>query len=113
MLRILSMQIPYNYKPTVSAERLFEDNGCFIFEIEAPILWWAEFSGERILYAPVSTLAKGTVFLKYQDIVEICEDYISKQYENSDFGTEREWRDFCETLLDIKGIRDLIFGEEI
>lgn len=108
MLRILNMQTPYKYKPTISAQRLFKDNGCFMFEVEAPILWWAEFSGERILYTPVSALVRGTIFLNYQDIVEICEDYTLGWYDNTGFDTARDWKDFCETLLDIKGIRDLV-----
>lgn len=127
MLRILNMQIPYKYKPNISAEKLFEDNACFVFEVEAPIFWWAEFSGERVNIRvsnftkkrleklPFSTPVRGQVFLTYQNIVELCEDYIDGAYtkERSKWIAEREWTDFCETLFDIKGIRDLIYGEEI
>ena len=115
MLRILNMQIPYKYNVGISAEQLFADNACFIFEVEAPLLWWADFSGERILYNISTnvrgTIVSGTIFLPYKDIIEICEDYVSGYYTKSDFGIKREWTDFCETLLDIKGVRDLVQEE--
>ena len=123
MLRILNMQIPYKYKPTISAKRLFEDNGCFIFDVEAPAFWWVDFGGERAninanfvdATSRLSTLVRGNIFLPYQDIVELCEDYISGAFkkENTKWIAEREWSDFCETLLDIRGVRDLLYGEEI
>ena len=127
MLRILNMKIPYEYKPKVSAKKLFEDNACFVFEVEAPIYWWAEFSGERVNLCtpcklkgpmqklPLDTLGQACIFLHYQDIVEICEDYIDGAYtkERSKWIAEREWTDFCETLFDIRGVRDLLYGEEI
>ena len=123
MLKILNMQIPYKFKPHISAEQLFEDNGCFIFKVEAPAFWWIDFGGERTniqanrvsTESTLSTLVRGNIFLHYHDIVEICEDYIAGAYrkENTKWIAEREWTDFCETLLDIKGIRDLIFEKEI
>lgn len=125
MLRVLNMQIPYKYKPHLSAQQLFEDNACFVFEVEAPIYWWAAFSGERVNLCtpcklkgpmkklPLETVGQACIFLHYQDIVEICEDYIDGAYTNiqSNWIAEREWSDFCETLLDIKGIRDLVQEE--
>lgn len=110
MLRILNMQMPGIYTPDTPASKLFDEDACVIFEVEAPILWWAEFSGDRIL-TTVSTQVNGKIFLQYQDIIEICEDYIAGCYKKSVFGVEREWADFCETLLDIKGVRDLIQEE--
>lgn len=122
MLRILNMQIPYKYKADVPAEKLFEDDICFIFEIEAPIYWWADFSGERTAFElpditqnfekrknkiPISTMVKASVFLTYQQIVELCEDYVTGVFITQ-WPTEREYADLCETLLDIRGIRDLV-----
>lgn len=131
MLKILGMQFPYKYKyADMSAELLFEENDCFIFDVEAPICWWTDFSGERTklrlayfapdeierqgMKFPIQTIVRGNVFLSYQQIVEICEDYVSGAYtdENSGWFAEREWSDFCETLLDIKGIRDLVQEEK-
>ena len=60
---------------------------------------------------PLSTIATATIELTYQEIVEVCEDYINGQYKYVkpySFPNEREWKDFCETLLDIKGIRELV-----
>lgn len=129
MLKILGMQSPYKYVDR-SAELLFEKNDCFIFSVQAPIYWWVDFSGERTKLNcpyiepgtvqrqgktfPVHTIVNGTVFLTYQQIVELCEDYVAGAYKNENSGwiAEREWNDFCETLLDIKGIRDLIQEEK-
>ena len=127
MLRVLNMTVPYKYKPDVPKEKLFDDNVCFIMEIEAPIFWWVEYSGERTAFdlkeinkyletkkrkVSISTSVKARIFINYQDIVEICEDYILGEY-TSQWKADREWADFCETLMDIKGIRDLLYGEEI
>lgn len=61
---------------------------------------------------PLSTIITGRVVLSYQKIVEICENYQCGEYSYQDlrnqWPTEREWKDFCETLLDIKGVRDLV-----
>lgn len=127
MLQILNTMYPYKYKYVeMSGEELFEENDCFIFDVEAPIHWWVDFSGERTklnipyvepatvkrqgMELPVSTKVRGNVFLTYQQIVEMCEDYISGAYtnENTNWFAEREWNDFCETLLDIRGVRDLV-----
>lgn len=64
---------------------------------------------------PMSTQVVGIVELTYQEIVEICENYVSGEYVYHlprSFPNEREWVDFCETLLDIKGVRDFINEEE-
>lgn len=60
---------------------------------------------------PLSTLVNAVLELNYQQVVEVCENYVAGEYvyhRHYSFPNEREWNDFCETLLDIKGVRDLI-----
>ena len=63
---------------------------------------------------PLSTYMKGIIELSYKEIVEICENYLMGEYHYNrgySFPNEREWSVFCETLLDIKGVRDLMEDE--
>lgn len=63
---------------------------------------------------PLSTVIIGHINLTYREIVEVCENYVAGEYKyihGYGFPNEREWKDFCETLLDIKGIRDLVKEE--
>ena len=60
---------------------------------------------------PMSTYITGIIELSYQEIIEKCENYRAGEYRYFapfSFPTEREWTDFCETLLDLKGVRDLV-----
>lgn len=60
---------------------------------------------------PMSTYIIGIIELSYQEIIEKCENYRAGEYiyyRPFSFPTEREWTDFCETLLDLKGVRDLV-----
>ena len=60
---------------------------------------------------PMSTYITGVIELSYQEIIEKCENYVSgeyRYYRGYSFPTEREWTDFCETLLDMKGVRDIV-----
>jgi len=60
---------------------------------------------------PLSTLATATIELTYREIIEVCENYVEGEWKyirGYGFPNEREWKDFCETLLDIKGVRDLV-----
>ena len=71
------------------------------------------FSDRQIMQIlPLSTIITGKVFLSYQKIVEICENYCCGEYAyqelRNQWPTEREWADFCETLLDIRGVRTLV-----
>lgn len=127
MLKVLSMQSYFRYKD-VPAEVLFEKNLSFTFLVEAPLYWWidfdcglkfgfnlSEFSELDKKHVPMSTNVRAYVCLSYQEIVEICENYIEGVYEYTDksyqWPNEREWKDFCETLLDVHGIRDLVQEE--
>lgn len=63
---------------------------------------------------PLATYITGVIELSYREIVEVCENYIAGEYiyhKQYSFPNEREWTDFCETLLDIKGVRDLMEDE--
>lgn len=123
MLQILSMHCPYVHTD-ILPNRLYVDNYTFTFEVRAPIFWWIDFDGIRFGFdlsefsefekqnASVSTNVVGWIYLEYRDIVDICSCYLNGayKYDKQDFqwSNEREWSDFCETLLDIKGVRDLI-----
>lgn len=63
---------------------------------------------------PLSTQVVGTINLSYQEIIEVCENYVAGEYNYQtgySFPNDREWSDFCETLLDIKGVRDIVKEE--
>lgn len=69
---------------------------------------------ELMQILPLSTYMKGTIELTYQEIIEVCENYVAGEYtyiKGYGFPDDREWADFCETLLDIKGVRDLVKEE--
>ena len=61
---------------------------------------------------PLSTLVVAKVYLSYQDICEVCENYLHGEYDFKEIYNQwpmsREWTDFCETLMDIRGVRELI-----
>lgn len=64
---------------------------------------------------PLSVMVTATIELKYQEIIEVCENYVNGEYtyiRGYGFPNEREWKDFCETLLDIKGVRDIVKEEK-
>lgn len=127
MLKVLRVISPYSLKKNLDSETLFKDNRSFIFVIEAPLYWWidvdgikygfdlSDFSDEARQNLSLSTNIGAMLSLTYQEIVEICEDYQAKMYRYEgkpyQWPNEREWKDFCETLLDIKGVRDLIKEE--
>lgn len=64
---------------------------------------------------PLSTYLEGVIELTYQEILEVCEDYNWGEYDYSGLYNQwpmsREWSDFCETLMDIKGVREIIEKE--
>lgn len=69
---------------------------------------------ELMQILPLGTIMTGTIELSYQEIIEVCENYVAGEYtyvKGYGFPDEREWKDFCETLLDIKGVRDLVKEE--
>ena len=60
---------------------------------------------------PLSVIVKATIQLNYRDIIEVCENYVAGEYKYTKgygFPNEEEWKCFCETLLDIQGVRDLV-----
>lgn len=127
MLKVLKVISPYSLKRNIDFETLFKDNHSFIFVIEAPLYWWidvdgikygfdlSDFSDDVRQNLSLSTNIGAMLSLTYQEIVEICKDYQAKMYryegKSYQWPNEREWNDFCETLLDIKGVRDLIKEE--
>lgn len=64
---------------------------------------------------PLSTYLEGAVELTYRQILSICENYRCGEYDYRELYNEwpmsREWTDFCETLLDIRGVREYIEKE--
>lgn len=63
---------------------------------------------------PLSTIVTAKIELPYQEVITVCENYVAGEYRYTSgfsFPNEREWKDFCETLSDIKGVRDIIKEE--
>ena len=129
MLKVVGMGSICCHFSTATAEELFETNAPFSFYVEAPLYWWldfdytkfgfelGDFSEKEKLTMPVNTVVQGRAVLTYQEIIEVCEDYVSGVYNYDSncayrWSAEREWKDFCETLLDIKGVRDLVQEEK-
>lgn len=69
---------------------------------------------QKMQVLPLGTIVTASLELTYQEIIALCEDYVSgsfEYYRPYSFPNEREWKDFCETLLDIVGVRDLVKEE--
>ena len=127
MLKVERVTSPYPVRCSKTAEELFAENKSFVFTIDAPFMWWLDVDGirygfcldrfnqEDIPNLPLSASVVGLLCLSYQEIVEICEDYIQGvykyKYKSYQFPNEREWKDFCETLMDVKCVRDFIEEE--
>ena len=129
MLNVVGMGSVCCAVSSATPEKLFKANVPFNFYIEAPLYWWldfdytkfgfelGDFSEKEKLTMPVDTPVKGVAVLTYQEIIEVCEDYVNGVFQyNKDDGhqwpAEREWKDFSETLLDIKGVRDFVTEEK-
>lgn len=127
MLNVVGMGSVYCSISDTTPEELLRINAPFNFYIVAPLYWWLDFNYDKFgfelgdfsdkekLDMSVSTPVKGCAVLTYAEIVEICEDYLRGvfKYEGQahQWNAEREWTDFCEILLDVKGIRDLVKEE--
>lgn len=98
---------------------VFERNPSLTLVIEAPMLWWFEikedvkctiydfdeFNRDELLSKKLGDIFRGALTVDYGELVGYAEDYV--------LGTicsvaNREWSDFCETILDIYGIRTLL-----
>lgn len=76
--------------------------------------WWKDEPRKLMQRLPMSTYMTGCLELSYCEIIEVCENYLAGEYKyvkGYSFPNEREWSDFCETLLDIKGVRDIVKEE--
>ncbi len=66
---------------------------------------------------PLSTYLDGAVELSYREIVEVCENYSCGEYDYKELYNQwpmsREWTDFCETLMDIRGVREIVEKENL
>ena len=109
-------------------KELLQENPTFILSIKAPIYWWTDFNYSKIGFnlepfsenerreMSVSTTIEGSVVLEYKEIIGICDDYVNEEYKYTgswyQWSNEREWNDLCETLLDIRGVRELVSGGE-
>lgn len=127
MLNVVGMNSICGQWTEMNANQLLWTNAPFNFYVIAPLYWWLDFNYDKFgfelgdfsdtekLEMPVSTPIKGCVILTYSEIIEVCEDYINGIYKYEgkayQWNAEREWTDFCETLLDVKGVRDLVKEE--
>lgn len=92
----------------------FENNNYYAEYTSRNLEKWKDEPRKLMQLLPLSTYMKGTIELTYQEIIEVCENYVAGEYtyiKGYSFPDDREWADFCETLLDIKGIRDLVKEE--
>ena len=63
---------------------------------------------------PLGTMVQGKIILSYKDVIKYVEDYLDESLFSVDFlPTRREWSDFCETLLDLRGVRTYVKEEEL
>lgn len=60
---------------------------------------------------PLGIMITASVTTTYVTLVRDCEEYLRGKGYTYTFA-EREWKDFYETLLDIKGIRELAGGTD-
>jgi hypothetical protein len=127
MLKVVGMGSVCCAFSEMSTTELFQMNAPFNFYVEAPLYWWLDFDYTKFgfelgdftevdkLNMSVSTMVKGCAILTYQEIVTICQEYCNGVYKYThksyEWNNEREWNDFCETLLDVKGVRDLVDEE--
>ena len=101
----------YMNMPLADFEFCFED----FPRAELIYLWYSDMDSltprQKMQALPLSTVVKATIQLTYRDIIEVCENYIAGEYKYTKgygFPNEEEWKCFCETLLDIQGVRDLV-----
>ena len=90
----------------------WKEDARFLRELKF-ILDKADFTDRQLMQIlPLSTIMTARIVLTYQQIVEICENYQCGEYAyqelRNQWPTEREWADFCETLLDLRGVRDVV-----
>lgn len=75
---------------------------------------WGDWPRTLMQILPMATIVRGVIEMSYREIIEVCENYVAGEYNYQSgysFPNDREWADFCETLLDLKGVRDLVEEE--
>ena len=67
---------------------------------------------QLIQIMPLGTLTTAVLRLPYQQIVELCENFSEGEYAYhrafNEWDNEQEWKDFCEELFKIRGIKELV-----
>lgn len=119
MLRITSLMWTVNPdKLTIEDSKLFNENPHLTIHIKAPVLWWFTLMYENEANVSVSKIfnernagindirlgdiIEGSLYITYQELVGFVQSYDLGVYEVNP--ANREWRDFIETIADIKGI---------
>lgn len=119
MLRITSLMWTVNPdKLTIEDSKLFNENPHLTIHIKAPVLWWFTLMYENEVNVSVSKIfnernagindirlgdiIEGSLYITYQELVGFVQSYDLGVYEVNP--ANREWRDFIETIADIKGI---------
>lgn len=122
MLRITEIQ--WHINPSgMSPNEYFKTTHCIKIFFEAPILWVLDAStqiyrfnvnlpvlmeenGYVLNNKKLSDMVSGSIQLQYSDLIAISEDYLRGFF---DYGVcDREWKDLCETILDMYGVRTIL-----
>lgn len=64
---------------------------------------------------PLSTNVITSIELSYREIIEVCENYLAGEYHYEkpySYPNEEEWTEFCETLLTLNGVRQILNQED-
>ena len=115
---LLITDIKWSRAPTSEIDNvtLFNQNSQLYLMIEAPLVWWfslmymtdntlsltSVFNSQNINDIKLGDTVSGSLYISYQELVGMVQDYDRGIYEVS--VPKREWRDFIETISDIKGV---------
>lgn len=100
----------------IEVSDLFNRNPHLTISIKAPLSWWfslmymtevtvslvSVFNSPDINDFRLGDMVTGALYITYQELVGMVQDYELGRYEV--VRCRREWKDFIETVLDIKGI---------
>ncbi len=122
MLRVTAIRWPIDPSRT-SPKVYFDTPSCIEIFFEAPLLWVLDASTQIYRFnvnlpmlmeeskcmlnnKKLSDVVSGSIKLQYSDLIAISEDYLREFFN---YGVcDREWKDLCETILDMYGVRTIL-----